>query len=123
MSSGQGELRDRTKSFALRVIHLVRRLGKDDVSSVISKQVLRSGTSVGAQYREAYRARSAAEFVSKVESAAQEMDETLYWFELLSDAEVIPAAKLSGLMDEGKQILAMLSASARTAKAAKGNRK
>jgi four helix bundle protein len=112
----QGNLKTRTKRFAVRVIKLVRNLEDRRVGQVLGNQVLRSGTSVGAQYREACRARSGAEFVSKVQSAAQEMEETLYWFELLSEAEVVPHTRLSGLHREGEELLAMLAASVRTAK-------
>ena len=115
MSEKEG-LRERTKAFALRVIRLVQSLEGQGVAGVIGKQVVRSGTSVGAQYREACRARSPAEFISKVQSAAQEMDETLYWFELLAAADLVPNAKLSPLQTEGNEILAMLTASARTAR-------
>lgn len=78
--------------------------------------MLRSGTSVGAQYREACRARSTAEFVSKIESATQELDETCFRFELLAESGLVPEEKLLALKNEGAQLLAILIASARTAK-------
>jgi four helix bundle protein len=107
----------RTKAFALRAIKLFGALAKGDVvAQVLGKQVLRSATSVGAQYREACRARSRAEFVSKVESALQELEESRYWFELLVEAEVVPERRMQGLMDEARELIAILTASAKTAK-------
>ena len=81
------DLRNRTKVFALRVIRLYSALPRSTEAQVIGKQILRSGTSVGAQYREACRARSTAEFVSKMQSGRQELDETGYWLELLIEGE------------------------------------
>ncbi|MDQ3753159.1 MAG: four helix bundle protein [Acidobacteriota bacterium] len=89
------DLRVRTKSFALRVIRLYASLPKTTEAQVIGKQVLRSGTSVGAHYREARRARSTAEFISKVEGGLQELEETVYWLELLADSGIVPFSKLS----------------------------
>jgi four helix bundle protein len=110
------DLRTRTKHFAVRVITMIRTLDDRRVGQVLGNQVLRSGTSVGAQYREACRARSGAEFISKIQSAAQEMEETLYWFELLSEARIVPKHAVVDLHQEGCEILAMLSASVKTAK-------
>ena len=110
------DLRERTKAFALRVIRLYSSLPKTTLAQVLGKQVLRSGTSVGAQYREAYRARSTAEFVSKIESSLQELEETTYWLELLVDSELIPAKRLTNLQDEAQQLTAILASSAMTAK-------
>ncbi len=81
-----------------------------------SQNKLRSGASVGAQYREACRARSTAEFVSKIESALQELDETLYWFELITESGLVSESKLRELKGEADELLAMLVASVRTAK-------
>ena len=77
------DLKVRTKKFALRIVKLFTSLPKTAQAQVIGKQVLRSGTSVGAQYREACRSRSSAEFISKIQSSLQELDETAYWLELL----------------------------------------
>src|SRR5215203_2940573 len=121
MQSGE-DLRLRTKQFALRVIRAysaVRRTKVDplnDAPAIIGRQFLRSGTSVGAQYREACRARSNAEFVSKIESATQELDETLYWFELLVESGLVAASKLEGLRQEGHELLAIFVSSVITAK-------
>ena len=122
MSEAGGEknrdLAVRTKAFAVRVIRLYAALPKTDAAAqVIGKQLLRSGTSVGAQYREAARARSRAEFVSKIESCLQEIEETRYWFELLVEVEIVPEKRMKALADEASEITAMLTASARTSKA------
>ena len=86
---------------------------------MIGKQVLRSGTSVGAQYREAARARSDAEFISKIESATQELEETIYWLELLVEAEIFSAQKLQNLQTEADELMSILVASVKTVKARK----
>ena len=110
------DLRVRTKSFALRVIRLYASLPKITEAQVIGKQLLRSGTSVGAHYREATRARSKAEFVSKIEGGLQELEETVYWLELLSDSEIVSAKRLAGLQLEARELTAILVSSAKTAK-------
>ncbi len=101
-------LRDRTKQFALRVIHLYSALPKENPALVIAKQVLRSGTSVGAHYREACRAKSDADFISKMEGALQELDETTYWLELLSEAQIMQPDKLKPLHDEADELIAIV---------------
>jgi four helix bundle protein len=83
------ELKVRTKQFALRIVRLYSALPSSAVAQVMGKQLLRSGTSVGAHFREATRSRSDAEFISKVEGALQELEETVYWLELLGESEVI----------------------------------
>jgi four helix bundle protein len=113
---GGRDLRVRTKSFALRIIRLYASLPKTIEAQVIGKQLLRSGTSVGAHYREAKRARSTAEFVSKVEGGLQELEETAYWLELLGDAEIVPAVRLSDLLHEADELTAVFVSSAKTAK-------
>ena len=110
------DLKHRTKDFALRVIKLFSSLPKTAGAQVIGKQILRSGTSVGAQYREACRARSIAEFVSKMQSGLQELDETGYWLELLVDGKLVKPARLSNLQDEANQLTAIFVASVKTAK-------
>jgi four helix bundle protein len=85
-------------------------------AQVIGKQVLRSGTSVGAHYREAKRARSTAEFISKIEGGLQELEETIYWLELLADSEIVSAKRLEGLHHEAEELTAILVSSAKTAK-------
>jgi four helix bundle protein len=98
------------------VIRVYSALDAPGAAGVLAKQMLRSGTSVGAQYREACRARSPAEFISKIESALQELDETTYWFELLVESGLVPGSKLSELQGEADELVAMLVASVRTAK-------
>ena len=110
------DLQARTKSFALRVVRLYCSLPKTTEAQVLGKQALRSGTSVGAHYREAMRARSVAEFVSKVEGGLQEFEETAYWLELLVECGIVPEARLGDLLRETGELTAMLVASARTAK-------
>lgn len=104
------DLKERTLQFALRVVRLVKALPRGRISSVMGSQVLRSATSVGAQYREAVRSRSTAEFISKLESTLQELEETSYWFELIAGAELIPAQRLESLQREANELLAILTA-------------
>src|SRR5215471_16906297 len=92
------DLRVRTKQFALRVIRLFSALPRGPVADVVGRQVLRSGTSVGANFREAYRARFDAEFVCKLGDCLKELDETCYWLELLVDGELIAADRLAALL-------------------------
>jgi four helix bundle protein len=120
MVSGVGELRKRTKHYALRVIRLYMTLEKNGAAFVLGRQLLRSGTSVGAHYREASRARSVAEFVSKMEGGLQELDETSYWLELLVESKIIEAKRLGSLMDETSQLTAMFVSSIKTAKIKRG---
>ncbi len=84
------DLRGRTKAFALRVVKMYSALPKTTEAQVLGKQVLRSGTSVGANYREAYRSRSTQEFIAKIGICLQELEESSYWMELLVDAEIVP---------------------------------
>src|SRR5881396_2233893 len=109
-------LRDRTKSFALRIIRLFSALPKNEAARVLGRQMLRSGTSVGAHCREGYRSRSDAELISKYEGALQELDETMYWLELLVEAEIVKAGRLQPLMVEANEIISILVASVRTFK-------
>jgi four helix bundle protein len=111
-----GPLETRTKAFALRIIRLYTALPTTDVARVLGKQLLRSGTSVGANYREGCHARSPAEFVTKLEVALMEMSESQYWLELLAESGTVEANKLTDLLDEAGQIKAMLISSINTAK-------
>ena len=113
------DLKSRTKQFALRIIKLFRSLPKSSDAQVIGKQILRSGTSVGAQDREACRSRSDSEFISKMASSLQELDETAYWLELLVEGDFIKAEKLIDLQDETEQLIAIFVASLKTAKSKK----
>jgi four helix bundle protein len=116
------DLLERTKEFALRIIRLYVALPKTTEAQVIGKQVLRSGTSVGAQLREAKRSRSDAEMISKAESALQELEETDYWLEILAEAGVVDAGKLTDLRKETDQLTAILVTSAKTLKARNSGR-
>ena len=115
-SEKQRDLRERTKEFALRIVRLYAALPKTTEAQVLGKQVLRSGTSVGANYREATRARSTAEFMSKVGVGLQELEETDYWLELLADSGIVPEARLADLRNELNQLTAILVSSVKTAK-------
>ena len=110
------DLRVRTKRFALRVIRLFATLPRRPEADVIGRQVLKSGTSVGANFREAHRARSDAEFLSKVGDCLKELDETSYWLELLVEGEIVSAARLAALQDECNQLLAILTTIAKKVK-------
>jgi four helix bundle protein len=116
MPGSNNNLSERTTDFALRVVRLYSALPKHTAAQVIGKQVLRSGTSVGAHYREARRARSRAEFVSKINGTIQEIDETSYWLELLVRSGLIPAKRLVDLRTEAEELTAIFTASAKTAK-------
>ena len=111
MNRQEGEdLKLRTKAFALRVIRMYSTLPRNaPVAQVLGKQVLRSGTSIGANYREASRGRSKAEFISKVGDSLKEADETEYWLELLTDSGCIEPAKMADLLDESRQLIAILT--------------
>ncbi len=102
-------LRQRTTEFALRVVRMYSSLPKSRIAQTLGLQALRSGTSVGGQYyREAYRARSDAEIISKLESVLQELDETSYWLELLVGSGVVPAKQLAELRKEADELTAIL---------------
>lgn len=113
----ENDLKHRTKQFALRIIKLFVRLPKSTQAQVIGKQLLRCGTSVGAQYREACRSRSDAEFISKLESSLQELEESAYWLELLVESEIVEKTKLADLSRETDELIAIFVSSVRTVKA------
>jgi four helix bundle protein len=109
MTSPPEDLRTRTKRYALRVIRLFRALPRRDaVSEVLGKQLLRSATSVAAHYREACRAKSDLDFISKLEGAQQELDESELWLELLSDSGVIKPRLIQPLREETNELIAIL---------------
>ncbi len=107
MASKPYDLKDRTRDFALRMIRLYASLPKREVAHVIGRQVLRSGTSVGANYREGIRSRSAAEYAAKLNNSVMELEETLYWLELLEGSGEIRAKQLVNLKDEASQLTAI----------------
>jgi four helix bundle protein len=114
------DLKVRTKQFALRVVRAYAAMPKGTAAQVIGKQMLRAGTSVGAHYRESIRARSTAEFVSKVEGALQELDESLYWMELCVESGVLETKRLNELMAEANQLIAILTTCAKNTKKRSG---
>ena len=108
MKNEEKDLSPRTKMFARRIIRLYCALSKTNgVAQVLGKQALRSGTSVGANYREANRARSKAEFISKMGDCLKEVDEALYWLELMSDENVIAPNRLGPLIGEANELVAI----------------
>jgi len=110
------EFKNRTKAFALRVIRLVEALPKSRTADVIAKQLLRCGTSVGANYRAACRAKSNADFVAKMAIVEEECDEVIYWLELLVEAGLMDDHRLADLKAEADEILSMVVASIKTAR-------
>lgn len=108
-------LRARTKAFALRVIRLHRALPRTEEARVLGRQLLRAGTSVAANYRAAGRARSRAEFASKIGIVIEEADETILWLELLAEADIVSLAKLQPLLSEADELTAIFTASRHTA--------
>jgi four helix bundle protein len=110
------QLRTRTKEFAIRIIHLFRSLPPAAEAQIIGRQLLRSGTAVGANYRAACRARSKAEFVSKIGIVTEEADESAFWIELLSDVGIMRKERLEDLLKESRELTAIFSASRQTAK-------
>lgn len=111
------ELKDRTKRFALRVIKLVEGLPETSAGRTIGKQLVRSGTSVGANYRAACRSRSKAEFVAKIGIVAEEADESAFWMELIMESSLLKPALVTPLHQEADELTAIFTASGRTAKA------
>ena len=114
--TGKDELRDRTKAFALRVITLLNALSHTPVARVIRNQLLRCGTSVGANYRAAKRAKSTADFISKMGTVEEETDESMYWMELLVETGLMKKSRISDLYQEADEILSMVVASIKTAR-------
>jgi four helix bundle protein len=110
------QLRARTKVFAVRIVRLFRSLPPAIEAQVIGKQLLRCGTAVGANYRAACRARSRAEFVSKIGIVTEEADESGFWIELLSDLGIMKKELLEDLLNESRELTAIFSASRQTAK-------
>ncbi len=108
------DFKRRTKHLALRVIRLVEALPQSRAAEVIGKQLIRSATSVGANYRSACRGKSIADVIAKLSLVEEEADETLYWMELIVEAGLLPPDKLNPLMSEANEILAMTVASIKT---------
>lgn len=110
------ELKQRTRALALRVIRMCEALPKGRAADVIGRQLLRSATSVGANYRAACRAKSTADFVAKMGIVEEECDECLYWMDLLIEAGFVKQARVSGLMREANELLSITVSSIKTAR-------
>jgi four helix bundle protein len=110
------EMKARTKVFANRVVKLCAALPNHWVAQTLGKQLLRSGTSVGANYRAVCRAKSGSDFINKLRIVEEECDESLFWMELLVDNDLVKASRLHSLMKEANEILAIVVASAKTAR-------
>ena len=110
------QLQDRTKKFAVRIVRAFARLPKDEAARIMGRQFLRSATSLAANYRAACRSRSSAEFISKISVVTEEADETLFWFELLVESDLIKLPAVQPLMSECEELLRIFSASLTTAK-------
>lgn len=107
---------ERTRALALRIIRLYDAVPRRGAASVIRNQFVRSGTSIGAHVREAFRCRSDAEWLSKMQNALQELDETLYWLELLRDADIVSVRRLAPLLQELDELAAIFVTSIKTVK-------
>jgi four helix bundle protein len=110
------ELKARCKHFALRVMRLVRALPNDRIAAPIANQLIRSGTSVAANYRAACLAKSHADFISKLGIAIEEAGESALWMELIVEDKILPTKKVSPLLNEARELLAIFLASAQTAR-------
>jgi four helix bundle protein len=110
------DLDSRTKQFALRIIRLYEALPNTVPAQIIGTQLLRSGTSVGAHYREARRAKSNPDFISLIQGGLKELDETAYWMELLQEAEIVPVSRLGALLKETSELIAIFYTIIRNAK-------
>ena len=110
------ELKKRTKEFALLIIKIVEELPNTKAGHAIGNQLIRSGTSVGANYRSACRARSNADFISKITIVEEESDESLYWLELINESNLLPSERLSEAMKEADELTAIFTATGKTAR-------
>ncbi len=110
------ELKKRTRTFALDIIKLVAELPKNQAGRTIGNQIIRSGTSVGANYRAACRARSNKDFISKITIVEEECDETLFWLELIDESNLLESDELQKLLKEADELTAIFTASGRTAR-------
>jgi four helix bundle protein len=117
------ELKRRTKIFGLKIIRLVEDLPSSNTTRVIGNQLIRSGTSVGANYRAACRARSKAEFIAKMGIVIEEADESMYWMEMLIESGLVPEDVLSELLPEADELEAIVTASVKTARSSQPQRR
>ncbi len=114
------EMKARTKAYANRVVKLCAALPNNWIARTLGQQLLRSGTSVGANYRAVCRSKSHSDFINKLRIVEEECDESLFWMELLVDNNLIKASRLAGLMKEADEILAIVVSSAKTARESRG---
>src|SRR5438876_9411836 len=110
------DLKNRTKVFSLRVLKLVDAVPKTTAGRALASQIVRSGTSVAANYRAACRTRSTSDFIAKMGIVEEEADETLFWLELLEESKLVPAAKLTAIKQEANELIAITVASIKTAR-------
>ncbi len=115
------DLKTRTKAFALRILKLVDALPKTTAGRALASQIVRSGTSIAANYRAACRAKSTADFIAKMGIVEEEADETLFWLELLEESELVTAAKLTAIKQEANELIAITVASIKTARRHRGS--
>lgn len=115
------QLRARTKQFAIRIVKLFKSLPKTDEARIIGKQVMRPGTSVAANYRAVGRARSRADFISKMGVVVEEADETVFWLELLVDTGIVRKVLMQNLLAEANELLAIFASSHGTARQRRNN--
>jgi len=114
------QLRGRTKAFAIRIVRLFRALPRSRDAQVIGTQLLRSGTSVAANYRAACRSRSRAEFISRLGVVVEEADESRFWLELLAETGIVAQARLQDLLTEANELTAIFAATRRTTRSSGG---
>lgn len=112
----QDELKKRTKAFAVRIVKMTEALPHKRAADIVARQLLRSATSVGANYRAACRARSHREFTARMGVVEEEADESLYWLELLVDADLMPESQLGALLQEAHELTAIFTSSSQTAR-------
>lgn len=116
-------MQKRTKSFSVRIVKMVRTLDYDFAGKILLAQILRSGTSVGSNYRAACLAKSTKDFINKLKIVEEELDETVFWLEVLVEAEIVKESKVKSLMQEGNELFKIVTRSLKTlrAKQAKSN--
>lgn len=108
------EMYERTMQFSIRVVRMVKAMPRDIAEDVIARQLTKSATSIGANYREACHGKSPADFVAKLKICEGEADETLYWLQLLVNTDIMPAARMQALIDEAREFVAIFTAGTRT---------
>lgn len=110
------EMYQRTMLFSTRILHMVKAIPKGMAENVIARQLIRSATSIGANYREACHGRSRSDFIAKIKICEGEADETLYWLELLVNSGIMKLNRMQNLIDEANELVAIFTASTKTAR-------